>query len=132
MEKNHWDARDEKELPVYRQLQEVMERKKTDFIEKMCESSLLSEGINVRFLPSEVDEDYPFVVRSLNGNYSVGIPVGRFCKTHYYAKAVYVICKENMSPGFLKEYIGKNEILDEKPHILEILKIEYMFEVIKK
>lgn len=131
MEKNHWDAEDENELPVYRQLQEVMEGKEVEIIEKMCESILLDEGINARFLPSEIDEDHPSVVRSLTEDYSVGIPLRRFCKIHYCAEAVYVIYKEKMTPGFLKEYISRHEILNEKPHVLEILKIQYVFECTK-
>lgn len=131
MGKNHWDTEDENELPVYRQLQEVMEKKEVELIEKMCESILLDEGINARFLPSEIDADYPSVVKSLEKKYSVGIPLRRFCKTHYCAEAVYVIYKEKMTPGFYKEYRRRHEILNEKPHILEILKIEYIFERMK-
>ena len=125
MKNDYWDTQ-EHELPVYRQLLEEIGEKTTDPIEEMCESILFEEGINVRFLPSEIDGTYPFVVRSFNGNYSVGIPLKGACRQHYYAEAVYVIYKEWLNPGFLGEYVRRHEILNEIPHVLEILKIEYM------
>ena len=125
MKNDYWDTQ-EHELPVYRQLLEGIGEKTTESIEEMCESFLFEEGINVRFLPSEINGNYPSVVRSFNGNYSVGIPLKGACRQHYYAEAVYIIYKEWLNPGFLGEYVRRHEILNEIPHVLEILKIEYM------
>lgn len=127
MKKNQWGVDSENDLPVYRQLQEVMKGKVVGSIEEMCESVLLEEGINVRFLPLESEENFPSIVRSSVGKYSVGIPVTKFLKMRYCAKAVYVMVKEKESPGFLDYYLGNRDILNYKPYCFDILQIEYMF-----
>lgn len=135
MKKNQWGVGSENDLPVYRQLQKVMKGKGIEHIDEMCESVLFEKGINVRFVPLEGEEDleeFPSIVRSSVGKYSVGIPVMKFLKMRYYAKAVYVMVKEKESPGFFDLYLKNRDILTYKPYCFDILQIEYMFASLTK
>lgn len=128
MKNSSKNVQGEYEFPVYRRLQEVMEDEKGVFIEDVCEQLLQKEGICTKFLPSEVDDEYPFVVKKVNGEYSIGIPSRKkSCKIHYCVQAFYLLTKDKLNPGFLHEYLKDKTILSEKPHILEILKMEYLF-----
>ena len=128
MKRKNKNVQGEYEFPVYRRLQEVLEDQECVFIEDVFERLLQKEGVCAKFLPSEVDDEYPFVVKKVNGDCSIGIPSKKkSCKMHYCVQAFYLLTKDKLNPGFLQEYLKDKTILSEKPHILEILKIEYLF-----
>lgn len=130
MEKDHENTHGESNRLVCELLQAGMrklrEENKNYLIEERCKVLLTMQGINVRLVSAERSQENPSVVRRRNGKYSIGIPVD--AHTREYAKAVYVVCREKIEPGFLKAYIKNSEILTEFPHRFEIKNIEDMFE----
>lgn len=119
------------ERSVGEEFWEIVEGKKFKIFEEACEFFFSDKGIKVRFLPLESEALYPSIVRKNSESYSVGISQMGYCRLRCCAVALFVIGMELKTPGFVRKYIKKPEIVDKKPHSSEILHLQCVFEEMK-
>ena len=93
-------------------------------LEDACEFYLADIGIKLRIFPAEPEILHPSIVKSYDGKYSSGISQKSSNAIYHCAGVVFVICTEQIIPGFLKEYFRIPEIVDKEPYRKEILRIQ--------
>ncbi len=125
------EYKDQQDNPlVSREFQDATDGRVFSSPEKACEFYLTGIGIDARFLPMEREEQYPSIVRSCCGKYSIGISQENYCKNRCCAVALAVIYAEKVTPGFIQKYINSPKVVDKPPHCTEILRIQYtLFEM---
>lgn len=109
---------------VSKMFQKAIIGKKLPYSEDACEFYLSDVGIDSKFFPMESNENYPSIVRSELGKYSVGISKEKIYRSRCCAVAIVVIHMEAVAPGFLSDYIKCPQIIDEYLYYQEVLQIQ--------